>query len=230
MTYMTLKVTIDSREKDRRESATKYFTSQGITVEIAELPIGDYIFTNGKESVVFEFKLVADFISSIQSGRVFNQAISQSEAYNHHFVIICGDDHARAKAIAMSKHYQPVNLYQYNSAIASLNRYTTVIESYSPFINEAYHRMQIQAEKCLLNRPIVKKFEKKHKNPAFNYLAYCVYGISGKKAQSIVNQLDLHTLEDLLYLDEQKLTSIDGIGKKLAERIITTISDDTYES
>jgi Holliday junction resolvasome RuvABC DNA-binding subunit len=76
----------------------------------------------------------------------------------------------------------------------------------------------------------VKKFEKKHKNPAFNYLAYCVYGISGKKAQSIVNQLGLHTLEDLLYLDEDKLTSIDGIGKKLAERIITTISDDTYES
>jgi ERCC4-type nuclease len=225
---MTLKVTIDSREKDRRESATKYFTSQGITVEIAELPIGDYIFTNGKESVVFEFKLVADFVSSIQSCRVFNQAISQSESYNHHFVIICGDDHARAKAIAMSKHYQPVNLYQYNSAIASLNRYTTVIESYSPFINEAYHRMQIQAEKCLLNRPIVKKFEKKHKNPARNWLAYCVYGVSGKKAQNIVNELDLHTLEDLLYLDEEKLTSIGGIGKKLAERIVNTIQSEAY--
>ena len=226
---MTLKVTIDSREKDRRESATKYFTSQGYDVEIAELPIGDYIFTNGKDSVVFEFKLVADFVSSIQSGRVFNQAISQSEAYNHHFVIICGDDHARAKAIAMSKHYQPVNLLQYNASIASLNRYTTVIESYSPFINEAYHRMQIQAEKCLNNRPIVKKFPRKDKNPCYNYLAYCVYGISGKKAQKIVDELEIKTLEDLLYLDEQKLTSVEGIGEKLAERIINTIQSESYD-
>jgi ERCC4-type nuclease len=216
-------VTIDSREKDRRESATKYFASQGITVEIAELPIGDYIFTNGKESVVFEFKLVADFVSSIQSGRVFNQAISQSEAYNHHFVIICGDDHARAKAIAMSKHYQPVNLYQYNSAIASLNRYTTVIESYSPFINEAFHRMQIQAEKCLSNRPIVKKFPKKHKNSAFNFLCYTIYGINYKKADAIVKKYNLKTLSDLQNLTIEKLVKVDGIGERNAKRIMEAI-------
>lgn len=222
-------VQIDSREKDRRDSATKYFEEQGLTVEIKELSIGDYIFTDGKNSVVFEFKLVDDFVSSIQSGRVFNQAISQSEEYNNHFVIISGDDKARAKAIAISKHYQPVNLMQYNSAIASLNRYTTVIESYSPFIKEAYHRMLLQAQKCLLKRPIVKKFPRKDKNVCFNYLAYCVYGISGKKAQSIVNELELSTLEDLLYLEHDKLTAVDGIGEKLAERIINTIQSESYD-
>jgi Holliday junction resolvasome RuvABC DNA-binding subunit len=87
-----------------------------------------------------------------------------------------------------------------------------------------------QAEKCLLKRPIVKKFPRKDKNVCFNYLAYCVYGISGKKAQKIVDELKIKTLEDLLYLEHDKLTSVEGIGEKLAERIITTISDDTYES
>ena len=223
MTYMTLKLTIDSREKDRRESATKYFTSQGYDVEIAELPIGDYIFTNGKDSVVFEFKTVSDFVSSIQSGRVFNQAINQSENYYYHYVIIQGDEHSRAKAIAMSKHYREVSYFQYLGAIASLNRYTTVIESYSPFVEEAYYRMLITAKKCLQQKPIVKKFPRKHRNPAFNYLCYCIYGISAKKAQQIVDTYQLESLTDLMNLSVDELTQIEGIGKITAQNIIKAI-------
>ena len=86
-----------------------------------------------------------------------------------------------------------------------------------------------QAKKCLQNKPIVKKFPKKHKNVAFNYLAYCVYGLNAKRANDIVNQLDLHTLEDLLYLKHEQLTSVPGIGSKLADKIIDSISDDSYD-
>ena len=226
---MTIKVTIDTREKDRRLSATKYYEKEGLEVEIAELPVGDYVFTDGTDEVAFEFKLVSDFVSSIQSGRVFNQAISQAESFPYHFVIIHGDEGTRAKCLAMSKHYQKVSIFQYIGAISSLNRYTTVMESYTPFIEEAYYRMYSQAKKCLQKRPIVKKFPKKHKNSCLNYLTYCVYGLNYKRANEIVTQLNLHTLEDLLYLDHQKLISIDGIGPKLADRILQSISDDTYD-
>ena len=224
-----LKVTIDNREQDRIQSATEYYQSQDITVEVAELEIGDYIFTDGTNEVVFEFKVISDFISSIQSGRVFNQAISQAENFNYHFVVIQGDEATRAKCIAMSRNYQEVNYFQYLGAIASLNRYTTVIESYSPFINESYYRMMITAKKCLQNKPIVKKFPKKDKNVCFNYLAYCVYGLNAKRANDIVKQLDLHTLEDLLYLKHEHLTKVPGIGSKLADKIIDSISDDSYD-
>lgn len=221
-------VKIDAREQDRIQSATEYYTQQGLTVKTAELEIGDYLFTNGKDNVVFEFKLIEDFITSIQDGRVFNQAISQSEEYNYHFVLIHGSLYERTQAIIRSRDYVPMTIEQYIGSISSLNRYTTVLQCYNHVIEEAYYTMMKQAEKCLQNRPIVKKFEKKHKNPARNWLAYCVYGVSGKKAQNIVNELDLHTLEDLLYLDEQKLTSIDGIGPKLAERIVNTIQSEAY--
>ena len=224
-----LKVTIDNREQDRIQSATEYYQSQGITVEVAELEIGDYIFTDGTNEVVFEFKVISDFISSIQSGRVFNQAISQAENFNYHFVVIQGDEATRAKCIAMSRNYQEVNYFQYLGAIASLNRYTTVIESYSPFINESYYRMMITAKKCLQNKPIVKKFPKKDKNVCFNYLAYCVYGLNAKRANDIVTTLDLHTLEDLLYLKHEHLQKVPGIGEKLANKIIDSISDDSYD-
>ena len=220
-------VVIDSREQGRIKSAEQYYTEQGLTVEIQEEQVGDYIFNN---KVVFEFKTIADFVSSIQNGKIFNQAISQAETYDYHYVIIQGDEHARAKALAMSKNYREVTYFQYLGAIASLNRYTTVIESYSPFIHEAYYRMLITAKKCLQNKPIVKKFPRKDKNPAFNYLAYCIYGVSAKRASEIVHTCHLQTMEDLFNLTHQDLTKIDGIGDNLADRILSAISEDSYES
>ena len=218
-----MKVTIDSRETNRIQSATKYYEKQGLTVNVEELPIGDYIFTDGKEEVVFEFKLVSDFVSSIQNGRIFNQAISQSEEYNHHFVIIHGDLATRSKCLAMSRNYIPVTVFQYLGAIASLNRYTTVIETYSPYLNESYYRMMTQARKCLQNKPIVKKFPKKHKNTALNFLTYTIYGINYKKAQLIVDTYNLESLNDLMKLTKEDLCLIDGIGEKTAENIIGAI-------
>jgi len=227
---MQITVTIDTREQSRIESAKRFYESKGCNVEVAELQIGDYIFTDGTDEVVFEFKLISDFIASIQDGRVFNQSIEQSENYNHHFIIIHGDLATRSKCLAMTRHYRQVTVLQYLSAIASLNKYTTVIETYTPYIEESYYRMLIQAQKCLINKPAVKRFPKKDRNSARNYLAYCVYGVSTRRATDIVEMLDLHTLEDLLNVTHQQLTSVDGIGQKLADKIIDTLNNDTYES
>lgn len=222
----TMQVKIDFREKDRVNSATEYFKKQGLETEVCELEVGDYLFN---DQVCFEYKTIPDFVASIQDGRVFNQSVQMSETYDYNFVIIQGDEHNRAKSLAMSRNYRTVTVFQYLGAISSLNRYVTVIEAYNPFIDESYYRMYSQAKKCLQKRPIVKKFPKKHKNSALNFLTYCIYGLNYKRANEIVTQLNLHTLEDLLYLDHDKLTSIDGIGNKLAERIIQSISDDTYD-
>ena len=225
-----MKVTIDTREQDRIRSATEYYKEQGLTVEVAELPIGDYIFTNNNDSVVFEFKLISDFVSSIQDGRVFNQSVNMTENYDHCFVMIHGDLATRSKCIAMSRHYREVNLYQYIGAISSLNRYVTVLQCYSPFIQESYYTMMTQAKKCLSDKPIVKKFPRKHRNPAYNYLCYCIYGVSAKRAKDIVYYCHLKTMEDLFNLTHQDLIKIEGIGDNLADRILSAISEDSYES
>lgn len=222
-----MKVQISDKEQQRIEPAKQYFTELGCEVEVTNLQYGDYVF-NGKVAV--EYKTIADYIASIQDNRVFNEAINQAENYDWHYVLIHGNEHERSKCLAMTKHYVPVDLFQYHGAIASINRYSTVIECYSPFINEAFYKMYIQAKKDLQMKPVVKKFPRKDRNPAFNYLCYCCYGVNSKTASKIVSKLELNTLEDLLYLDHQKLTNIDGIGDKIADRIIKTISDDTYES
>ena len=218
-----MKVFIDSREQSRIKQASEYYTEQGLTVEVQELPIGDYLFSNGEDSVCFEFKTIADFISRIQDKRVFNEALNQAENYNHHFVVIQGDESTRAKCLAFTKNYRPVTIFQYHGAIASLNRYTTVLESYSSFIDEAFYKMLVQARKCLSSKPIVRKFPKKTSNPAFNYLSGCIRGVNYKKANAIVNTYHLESLADLMQLTEEDLMEIDGIGEKNAERILEAI-------
>ena len=213
-------IQISDKEQSRIKTAEEYYAKQGHEVEVTNLEIGDYLFDN---KVVFEFKTISDFIASINDNRVFNEAINQAENYDYHYVIIQGNESERAKQIAISRNYCEITYYQYLGAIASLNRYTTVIESYSPFINEAYYRMLITAKKALSSKPIVRKFPRKHKNPAFNWLCHDVYGINYKTAEKIVRELDLHTLTDLFILDKTELTSIEGIGDKIAEKIITSI-------
>ena len=217
-----MKIQISDKEQSRIKTATEYYKQQGHEVTTENLEIGDYIFNN---QVCFEFKTIPDFIASIQDNRVFNEAINQAENYDYHYVIIQGDEHTRAKAISMSRNYQEVSYFGYLGAIASLNRYTTVIESYSPFIQEAYYRMMITAKKCLQQKPIVKKFPKKDKNPCFNFLCHDVYGINSKKAKAIVDTLNLHTKKDLDRLTKDQLTAVDGIADKTAEKILKAIGE-----
>ena len=189
-------VQISDKEHDRIKQAEKYFGDElKLETEVCNLQYGDYVFNH---KVAFEYKTIADFIASIQDNRVFNEAINQAENFDYHYVVIQGNESERAKQIAISKNYQPITIYQYHGAIASINRYSTVIESYTPWTNEAFYKMYIQAKKDLSTKPIVKKFPKKNKNPAFNYLCYCVYGLNHKRAKDICYLLDLHTLEDLI--------------------------------
>ena len=213
-----MKVAISDKELTRIPKAEKYFGDElGLDVSVENLEYGDYIFN---DKVAFEYKTMSDFISSIQDHRVFNECINQAENFDWHYLIIQGNEHDRSKCLAMTKHYIPVTIFQYHGAIASINRYSTVLEVYSPFINEAFYKMYIQAKKDLSTKPIVKKFPRKDKNYAFNWLCYCNYGINSKKAQLIVDELNLKTLDDLQRLTYDDLTSIKGIKDKLANRIL----------
>lgn len=218
-----MKVYIDTREQNRIKTATKYFTEQGLEVEVKELEIGDYLFTDDHNSVCFEYKEINDFITSINDGRVFNQAINMAEEYDYRFVVIRGTESERAKYLAISKNYRSVSIFQYHGAIASLNRYVTVLESYTPYINEAYYKMLVQARKCLEDKPIVKRFNRKDKNPSLNFLCYCIYGLNYKRAKLITDTYDLHSLNDLNTLTIDKLKEIDGIGENTAKRIMEAI-------
>ena len=219
-----MKVQISDKEQNRIKQAENYFTSLGCETEVTNLQYGDYVFDN---KVAVEYKTMADFFSSIQDNRVFNEAINQAENFDWHYVLIHGNEHERSKCVAMSRNYIPVDLYQFHGAIASINRYSTVIECYSPFINEAFYKMYIQAKKDLSTKPIVKKFPRKDKNSCLNWLCHDVYGINYKTAKKIVDELEISTLEDLFTLEHYRLTAIEGIGDKIADKIMRSIENES---
>ena len=93
--------------------------------------------------------------------------------------------------------------------------------------NKPYVKGEVRSKEY--EKMIKRKQALEEKNSAFNWLCYCCYGVNHKRASDIVQKLNLKTMEDLLYLDYDKLTSIDGIGDKMAHRILDTISDDSYD-
>ena len=213
-------VQISDKEQRRIEPAKQYYMELGCDVEVTNLQYGDYVFD---EKVAFEYKTIPDFISSITDHRAFNESINQAENFEWHYLLIQGNEAERTKQLAISKHHQRVTIFQYLGSIASINRYSTVIECYSPYLKEAFYRMYIQAKKDLSNKPIVKKFPKKHKNTALNFLMYSIYGINAKKAQTIVDTYELKSLADLTSLTYEELCYIDGIGEKTARTILEAL-------
>ena len=213
---------VDNREKRSRiEHAREYYKKQNDNVTVKELPFGDYIFDN---QVVYEYKTISDFVQSVKSGRVFNQAIDQSTTYPYHFVIIVATERERRGYFNKLKHLGNSDLYfsekHYLGAVARLNTYTTVIEAKTE--KEAFNIMRIQARKCLDNKQIVKRLEKKTDNPAFNWLM-SIKHIGDETAKLVVNELNLYSLYDLLQVENNDLQAIDGIGSKTAGIIMKSI-------
>ena len=82
--------------------------------------------------------------------------------------------------------------------------------------------MRIQARKCLDGKHVVKRLAQKTDNPSFNYLVG-VKHIGDDTAELIVDALDVHDLDDLLNLDNNKLQEIKGIGSKTAGIVMRAI-------
>ena len=213
-------IEIDNREKKTRiRNAKEYYMDHEVTCK--ELPFGDYIF---EKQVAFEWKTISDFIQSVKTGRVFNQALDQSTTYKYHFVIIVGTDRQILGYINKLKYMGNTRLYfderKFIGAISRLNTYTTVLRAGNE--KEAFYTMKTQARKCLDNKHIIKRLETKTDNPAFNWLMNIKH-ISDVKAELVVNHLNLYSLEDLLNVTNDDLQKIPGIGSTTAGIILKSV-------
>ena len=209
------KIVIDSREQSRIPLAQAYFEGQGYTTEVQELSTGDYLFN---DQVVMEFKTWLDFMSSITDGRLWNETQKQMENYNIHFVVLHGTNRDYIHALQ----HNGLEEKHITGAIARILTYSKIIRGTGTII-DTFELMKCTAEKCLDNKTLVRQFGTKSVNPAFNCLAYCVDDIKGERAKSIVNFLNLHTIQDLCKLQYDDLIKVPGIGPVLANKILEAI-------
>ena len=83
-----MNILIDSREKARKIRAADFYAGKGHSSTIKSLDVGDYVFS---DQVVFEYKEIGDFMSSVLNESLFNEAMNQALVYDYHFVIIKGN-------------------------------------------------------------------------------------------------------------------------------------------
>lgn len=214
---------IDHREKDRIKLATQYYTKQKLDVSVGELTVGDFLFIDGDKQAIFEYKTVLDMVSSIQDNRVFNQVNTLSEEYHNRFLVIQGTEQERVKALAMTRNYgQRITVYQYISALARLSKYITIIQVNTPYIDECFFTMLEYTRKTFDEGELYHRFQRKNRNPALNFLM-SIYGLSHKRSKLIVDTYNLESLTDLMTLNIDKLTAIEGIGESTGRKIMEAL-------
>ena len=203
-------VFVDNRETEHRKKlAEKHFDE----VQIKQLLYGDYAY----KDVGLEFKTVKDFIGSVKDKRIFNQAIGMSEIYNHHYVIIYGDVGSALRELYRLRHVFTIG--QYLGAIASLSQITHVLK----VDNEA---QAFKLAKSLFKKSTdgknrsVRKSSIKEENKIIGVLSY-IGGINSTRAEKLINEFDIKTLEQLICLSEDDIKSVHGFGDKTAKSIVS---------
>ena len=221
-------VEIDDREVNRIAYAKEQYVNLNPRVE--HLDIGDYIFhgENGID-VVFELKEEDDFLNSITSEthHLHNQVYEMVSNYDYTFVIVISPDLSQAISQLYYSSGISMSLPQINGAISEYNTVSTVLFTQTRY--QAFDLMVRQAGKIIQQKPFCYKFSKKSTNWALNSLM-AMKGVD-KKAEVIVRTLNLHTIMDVMRLSKEDLLKVDGVGDKLADKILRNIGKwKTYES
>ncbi len=213
-------VRIDNRETARICEAAKYYMPK-YKIQIEELEIGDFIFTDKKESAVFEYKSMTDLMWSINEGRVFNQAIKQSKHFKHHFVIVEWNESEKNKTKKkLKKMGIKMDTQEIYESLAMLSTFTTVL--ISPSKELSFPLMEKYAQISLEKKAFEKTPENKTNNVVYNFLIL-IEGIDKIKAHTICKKLNLKTINDLMNVTIKDLIKVPGIGPITAQKIMTSL-------
>ena len=220
-----MNILIDSREKARKIRAADFYAGKGHSSTIKSLDVGDYVFS---DRVVFEYKEIGDFMSSVINESVFNEAANQALEYDFHYVIIQGDlrgwlddnwKYVNTKWKNRYDKYLHTNLGRYFGALRRLRTFTTPIIVIRE--EQAFDEMLLQAIKCLdgktkfytnVTRPIPSQ-------DPIDVLLTSVKGISSKKAEAIRKHHTLNNVYDLMNLTINNFEEVEGIGSKTSTNI-----------
>ena len=222
-------IKIDSREQKRAFRMKEYFSVIDCPVSIEQLPVGDYVFN---DKVVYELKTWSDFFNSVQNQTVFNEIFNQSRSYPYSFLIIYGDRNGELgdlywKVPNFQKRF--INKYKFDSWVntninGAVRRCRTACNIiFCEGEKTAAFEMLKQSEKCIMEKEYAGKVRPmKNNNNVVSFLT-TINGVSLKKANTIVKELNIKTLKDLCNISKEDLLSIDGFGEKTVNKILEVV-------
>jgi Fanconi anemia group M protein len=208
--FATIK--IDHRE--RIDEIIHYLREKKIKIELAELPIGDYIIGN----ILIERKKYDDLASSIIDGRIFNQLKTLASSDYVPLIILEGDRSSFIKRLDEGA---------LNGIIL-----TILIDFKIPIY---YSKNELDTAKMLYS--LIKRYvEKKHPPPTrlerrplslHDIQKFVVAGLPDVDTV-LADRLLRHfrTIENVFTASEDELIKVKGIGAKIAKKIRKVLTSD----
>lgn len=233
-----MEILIDSREHGkhglsltRKDRAYEYYTTKGHEANITLLDYGDYLFN---EQVVFEYKQITDYMSSLYNNSLFEEAVNQAKHYPYHYIIIVGNIHDytedawKVQSIKRKWRYNYqqfliTTLKAYYGSLRTLNKFSTVI--YATDESKAFREMLLQSMKCLddkiyggAKRPV----------PGQDIIDHCLMGagnVSVKRCKDIRQSLHINSVETLFSCSVEDFQSVKGVGEQTAINVFNWLHE-----
>ncbi|MDP3013531.1 MAG: ERCC4 domain-containing protein [Candidatus Subteraquimicrobiales bacterium] len=199
---------MDSREPDHViKEARKRFK----TLEVSYLKVGDFVCGD----VCIERKALSDFVGSVNSKRMYNQAANMGKNYAHNFIIIIG----REKELE-DKRFFNFSARRFRREIAFLmanyNVKILLVENDNAFYDQVYQLFKQFAEKTDNKKNEIMRIAPRSGDVYVDMI--CVVDRIGPvKAREILKHFKVCELFDI---SEKDLSlSVKGVGKTQAAQI-----------
>jgi len=210
---------VDSAEKNTenwpvRDAAIKFFSNLGYEVVVASLFVGDYIFNN----MVFERKIVTDFVKSIQDNHLQNQAVRMTENFAYRYVLIEG---SKTEYIYSDDNFgkRRFSEKQFAGSIASLemNYDVSVLSDYETYIDLFYQIHKLIEKSNRTKKIDVNHLFTKRRDIYAENILMCTHGISKTKAQAL---LKYYTVDEIRHGSADEIAkNIKGVGPATVSKI-----------
>ena len=221
---------IDSREKSKlAELVEKEAKRLHVITEKRFLQIGDYVCGD----VCFEAKSTTDFLGSVMSKRLWTQIDNMDRHYTTNVIIIYGTiDEAILSIIENSPNNMPVKaraVMLQNKFMAAIGRITLDMDAKPFWVSNVEQASEIIASVAKMQpkeRKVIQPevFKRVTTDDLRIDMLTSIKGVSSKKAKDMIKQFG--SLMEIGECSAFELQAIDGIGKTLAERIITTLNSE----
>ncbi|HLH45270.1 MAG TPA: ERCC4 domain-containing protein [bacterium] len=204
--YTGIEVAADVRETNSEVAV--YLSNLGVKLKLTKLNVSDYVVS---DDICVERKTVDDFTASVVDGRLFDQALKMRRTYRKPILIVEGEN-------IYSSRLNPESI---RGALISLAVDYGIPILWSRSANETAHliaRMAAREQREAGSRPIIRDSRKPVNDEQIKeFIVASLPGVDAVRARSLLRHFG--SVLRVFTATMEELESVEGIGRKTAEKI-----------
>ncbi|MEM3799484.1 MAG: ERCC4 domain-containing protein [Thermoprotei archaeon] len=214
--YGDVEVVVDVRETN--SDVASHLSLLGVKLNMTQLGVADYVVS---DDICVERKTVNDFTASILDGRLFEQMLNMRRTYRKPILIVEGEN-------IYSSNLNPESI---RGALISIAVDYSIPILWSHSTKETAHliaRMAAREQREMGSKPIIRDSRKPvDSDQVKEYIVASLPGVDAVRAKRLLRHFG--SVLRVFTATIEELESVEGIGKKTAEKI-KHLLEEKYES